>query len=71
MKRLESDDQMPYALARHYAITGENKKALDWLEAALEFRIPGLVVFIGIDPLWDSLREEPRFQEILTEMGLV
>ncbi len=48
---------------------GQNDVALDWLERAYEvraLRTPS----IGIDPRFDPLRAEPRFQELLRRTGL-
>lgn len=48
---------------------GETVHALDYLEKALEERSPTLK-WIGVDPLFDPLRNEPRFQAMLQRMGL-
>jgi TolB-like protein/Tfp pilus assembly protein PilF len=48
---------------------GDRARALDWLEKALEERGQA-VKWIGVDPLFDPLRGEPRFQTMLRHMGL-
>ncbi|HXG63941.1 MAG TPA: hypothetical protein VNO70_02470 [Blastocatellia bacterium] len=64
-------DTSAYAIARHYALLGEKKQALDWLEKAIhDGRGDFNLVFIGVDPVFDSLRAEPRYQDILRRMGL-
>jgi len=54
--------------AEVYRGLGESKKALDWLETGYENRAIGLVE-LKIDWRWDSIRHEPRFQEIMRKMN--
>jgi tetratricopeptide (TPR) repeat protein len=51
-----------------FAYAGETQRALDWLEKAHAQRETGLVK-LQVDPDWDTLREEPRFQEVVRRMG--
>jgi len=48
---------------------GETGAALDWLEQALEDRA-SWVPFANVDPVWDNLRSETRFKEIVRRVGL-
>jgi hypothetical protein len=48
---------------------GEHLQALSLLEDALAQHSPSLVA-LGVDPIYDPLREEPRFQTILDAVGL-
>ena len=48
---------------------GDKTAALGWLELAHSGRESALA-WLKIDPRFDSLRSEPRFQEILKKMGL-
>jgi TolB-like protein/Tfp pilus assembly protein PilF len=50
-----------------YAQWGDRSKALEWLETAMRLRDPGLEGF-KTDPLFDPLRQEPRFQAMLREL---
>jgi TolB-like protein/Flp pilus assembly protein TadD len=50
-----------------YAQWGETPKALEWLDTALRLRDPGLEG-LKFDPLFDPLRQEPRFQAIKREL---
>ena len=59
----------PYTLAFVPLGLGETAEALGWLEKAIEERSLPLK-WIGVDPLFDSLRAEPRFQALLKRMGL-
>ena len=51
-----------------YAALGEFDKALDYLEQAYEER-EGWLVLLQVEPLYDNLRDEPRFQAILEKMN--
>jgi hypothetical protein len=48
---------------------GETALALEHLERSLELRLPPLLG-VASDPLFDPLRNEPRFQHLLREPGL-
>ena len=52
-----------------YAELHDKSRALDWLERA--YREHGHdLVYLKVDYSWDSLRSEPRFQELLKRMHL-
>jgi TolB-like protein/DNA-binding winged helix-turn-helix (wHTH) protein/Tfp pilus assembly protein PilF len=55
----------PYTVALIYAGLGEHDAAVEWLERALAVRDIHLV-FISVDPRWDALRNDPRFQSLLS-----
>lgn len=59
----------PYLLAWVYAATGDADKSLQWLERALE-KGDDDVTFLKVDPALDSLRDKPRFQELLRRLNL-
>jgi eukaryotic-like serine/threonine-protein kinase len=42
---------------------------LRWLEKAYEGRV-GLLVYAGVDSVWDALRADPRFQDIVKRIGV-
>jgi hypothetical protein len=42
---------------------------LTWLEKAVEERSPSLV-YLKVDPIFNSLQADPRFIEILRKIGL-
>jgi tetratricopeptide (TPR) repeat protein len=56
----------PAAIARVYAGLGERNEAFAWLERALQER--SLSFPPNVDPAWDSLRSDPRFQDLLRRM---
>jgi hypothetical protein len=51
-----------------YAGLGEKRQALNWLDKALEDRAHWLV-WIRLDPRWDSIRDELRFKTIVRGVG--
>lgn len=54
----------PLYLATVYAGLGDKDQAIEQLKKAYDNRHPGLVL-IRVEPLFDSLRDDPRFQELL------
>jgi TolB-like protein/Flp pilus assembly protein TadD len=58
----------PESVAELYLQGGEKDLALQWLEKAYEVRDPNLP-YLGM-PYYDSLRSEPRFQDLLRRMNL-
>lgn len=54
-----------------YLLSGFDQVALslDWLEKAFELRAPQLVD-IGVSPIFDSLRADPRFHVLCQAMGI-
>jgi adenylate cyclase len=48
---------------------GEKEKALDWLEKSYEDQ-ESACWYLKVDPIYDSVRKEPRFQAILKKIGL-
>ena len=55
-------------LALAYARIGQVEQALAWLEAGYRQRAPGLSG-LKVDPLFDPLRGNPRFQDLLGRMN--
>ncbi len=52
-----------------YTRAGKNDEALEWLEKAYEEH-DGNMPSISVDPIFDGLRDNPRFQELLRRMNL-
>lgn len=52
----------------HFGL-GEKEKALDWLEKCYEEQ-DGACWTLKIEPLYDPVRNEPRFQALLKKVGL-
>ena len=68
LERLPPEENASLAIARHYASLGEKDEALDWLEKGYEEHAPGMAM-IKVDPSYDSLRSNPRFQDLLRHMN--
>ena len=59
----------PVDIAQLYLMAGENSRALDWLELGFEEHAAGMP-YLSADPLYDPLRDDPRFQVLLRRMNL-
>lgn len=53
-----------------YAGLGDQEQALNWLEKAYAERADGLT-WINVEPMFDGLRQHPRFQILVKRMGLL
>ena len=58
----------PYGLAQVHATLGDTSAALDMLDRALNERAFE-VLFLKVDRSFDSLHENPRFEELLKRVG--
>ena len=61
--------QITGALAEIYAWTGETDKALQLIDHLLQIPNGLTVPVLKIDPAWDSLRKDPRFQALIDKYG--
>jgi tetratricopeptide (TPR) repeat protein len=59
----------PLDRARLYARLGDKEHAFESLTASFEERAAGLV-FLRVDPSWESLRDDPRFRDAVRRVGL-
>ena len=55
-------------VAIQYAAIGDNDEAFKWLEKAYDDREMWLE-WLRSDPLWDLLRDDPRFDELIARMN--
>jgi len=67
-KRLDAFG-VPMKVALSHAAIGHRDRALDWLERAYGQKDPRLI-FLNVDPDFDPLRGEARFQRLLRHVGL-
>ncbi|MFN2532155.1 MAG: tetratricopeptide repeat protein, partial [Pyrinomonadaceae bacterium] len=58
-----------YGVALVYAGMGERDKAFEWLNKAFDERSHWLV-WLRLDPRWDSIRSDRRFIELVNRMHL-
>ncbi len=60
---------MTQTLAEVYALVGEQDKAIDLLDGLLSRPSSITVAILRIVPIWDSLRDNPRFIALLKKYG--
>lgn len=61
--------QAPLSLARYAVAAGEQERALEWLQQALQARQLELL-WVAVDPKYAPLRGRPEFTALLREIGL-
>jgi TolB-like protein/DNA-binding winged helix-turn-helix (wHTH) protein len=70
LKKLSDKEYVPgISVALIYAGLGDKDQAFTWLDKAYEQRAFQLQ-WIKLEPRWDSLRSDRRFQELIRRMGL-
>jgi tetratricopeptide (TPR) repeat protein len=60
----------PKNIALLYIHAGKNEEALKWLEEAMEVTDPQALL-INVEPDWQPVRSDPRFQACLKKIGFV
>lgn len=71
IKRIKEGSYVtPWQIATLYTRAGMKKEALDWFEKAFEANDPNMP-YLKVDPIFDDLRNEPRFKKILEKMNLI
>ena len=58
-----------YFVAGAHAMLGEKDQAFEFLEKAHQDRI-SFLVYLNVEPLFDGLRSDPRFANLLNRIGL-
>lgn len=58
-----------YSLARQCALLGDKEQAFAYLNKAIEKR-QGQMTMLNVDPPFDVLRNDPRFDELVKRVGL-
>jgi tetratricopeptide (TPR) repeat protein len=69
IKRSDSMYVTPWQIATIYTRAGKKDNALKWLEKAYE-QHDGNMVYIGVDPIFDILKDDGRFSNLLKKMNL-
>jgi serine/threonine protein kinase len=69
IERSKTSYVTPWQVATLYTRAGMKEEALDWFEKAYDAHDPNMP-YLSIDPIFDGLRNQPRFQAILKKMGL-
>jgi TolB-like protein/DNA-binding winged helix-turn-helix (wHTH) protein/Flp pilus assembly protein TadD len=57
------------ALVHAYLALGDNDEAFSWFERAYEEQ-SNILIYIKVSPLFDPLRGDPRFQDLVRRVGL-
>ncbi len=73
LKRLQEQPSQrahrAYALATVYTGLGDKDQAMHWLNESRNNH-DLWIIFLKVDPQWESLRSHPRYSELLQRMGL-
>lgn len=56
-------------LAENYALLGDREQALSWIEKSVESH-NFFMAFIKVNPVFENLRGEPRYQALVERVGL-
>jgi TolB-like protein/DNA-binding winged helix-turn-helix (wHTH) protein len=65
----KSDYVPPVLVAKSCVRVGDKECAFEWLERGLEER-DDLMINLNVEPVFDSLRSDPRFQELVRRVGI-
>jgi len=68
-ERAKTQYVAPIGIANVYAMLGDKDQAIEWLEKAYSEHHP-LLRGIQTARVWDGLRSDPRFKDLLKRMGL-
>ncbi len=72
LKKLETSEQVKNAahveMAPVYWNLGQQEKALAWLERSYEWHA-NWMISLRMDPLWEDMRGEKQFEELVERMG--
>lgn len=70
MHELARERYVPaYGFAFAYAAIGDKDQAFQWLERSLQDRA-WEITYVKVDPAMDSLRSDPRFNDLVKRIGL-
>ncbi len=67
--RADTEFVTPWQIATLYTRAGEKELALEYLERAFDARDQNMPS-IAVDPIFDSIRSDPRFQSLMARTGL-
>lgn len=65
----EKGSVSPYSIASVYARLGDKEQTLNWLEKAYQ-QHDAYVVYLKIEPQFDSFRSDPRVVDLMRRIGL-
>ena len=67
--RAKTEYVSPAQFAELYTHLGQKEEAFAWLEKTFDERDP-FIVHLKIDPAFDSLRDDPRYDDLLRRLNL-
>jgi serine/threonine-protein kinase len=67
--RARTDYVPPGVFAWIFIMLGDNDSAIAWMTRAFEER-SNAMAYVDTDPAWDGLRNDPRFQAVVSKVGL-
>ncbi|MEY2492287.1 MAG: hypothetical protein QOH24_1238 [Verrucomicrobiota bacterium] len=65
---LAHNQGLDYQVAQVYAVRGEKEKAFEWLQIAFDHHDTGMLALL-VDPLLNSLRDDPRYKALIAKMN--
>ena len=69
LHELSRQQEVPaFYFAIVYVALGEKERTIEALQQAYAERF-GLLVFLKVEPMWDPLRSDPRFQDLVRRMN--
>ncbi len=68
-RKQPEEKQQLVTIAEIYAALGDKDQAIFWLEKSIPLRKLGLR-WLKVDPAFDKIRDDPRFDELLGRVGL-
>jgi eukaryotic-like serine/threonine-protein kinase len=68
--KFEAGHELAYNVAIVHAKLGNKDGAFEWLEKAYEHHDSILLPWIAVDPRFETLHTDPRFQDLVRRMGL-
>jgi hypothetical protein len=69
VERSRTTHVTPWRIATLYTRAGKHEEALHWLEQAYDAHDANMPA-ISVDPIFDGLRDDSRFQDLLRRMNL-
>jgi DNA-binding winged helix-turn-helix (wHTH) protein/TolB-like protein len=68
-EQMKQGSARPLRIARLYAKVGDKDRAFEWMERAYADRTSE-IVFIKVNPIYESLHGDPRFSDLMRRVGL-
>ncbi len=68
-KESSTQNYDPFEVAAFYSLLGDKDQAFVWLGKAVDAR-SNFVTALQVDPTWDNIRSDPRFEKLVRRIGL-